>query len=1003
MRYLTFILSPVFVVVSGTGFIDSSPAQAEEFPVSQRTLQQAGMSSQPIVLQHYFDVKDNAAIAQAADSPPASPTPSVPISYAPIPTQVNGSFTGGNGAGFEQSFFGLDGFIPLTQTSGQDLTFLQGRLLLSTDGDPGGNVILGYRRFAPTNNAILGAYIGYDVRDSGRATFNQLGAGVEGIWPGFEVRVNGYLPIGDTRQSVDRQSFTSTSTSTSTNTTATPTGALRFLGNFLAVDVARTTTSTTTTNTLRIDRRQDEIALGGFDAEAGVKLAQWQPDGDLRSYLGLYYYSGSNVGGFVGVRGRLVARINQYASIGASIQGDPEFGTTGAVTVSLQFPGMSRRATTDATTNWARMGDSVNRSNTVAITERTRTRSSTISNTSTSSSVTATSLEAALNPATGQPYIFEHVVLGLTGGDGSFENPLGIVADALVIVPTDGNGIVYVQPGSNPGIPAFTIPNNVQVLSTGPVQTLPTVQYGVTQLPLSGAGVLPGVTNTITMGNNTVLSGFAIAPPTGNPGILAPGVQTVTIRDNRVQATGDNTAGISLQNMTGIATISNNAISTNGNTTVGAGGAHAIAVNASTATLSTLAITDNTLATVGSGNQGLLLFAENTGRIDNATLARTTVNINSTNGGGGIAVRTNQGGQVGTVNLTSTTISTTGNGARGLAVEALNRSTIGTVTATGTIINTTGNGAPGVAVRADNNSTINGATVAGSTITTQGIAAAGVLINPNAGSIATVALSDNTLTTNGDAGFGINVSPGNAGQIGNIAINNNRITPQSPTARFGIFLDTQSNPGSSIATSTLSQNTITATGNTIGIELRLRQSAVPFQTTISNNVIQAGSSGILLVSDQTDGTATISGNTITRASSSGISVSPSSASGIVRAVVDNNTIANVSLALGFQYGINLSANDGSQLFGTVTNNRVSNTNAFVSPSQVEYRFFSNNGSGILPNLCVQVLNNSASNSGYLFQQFAGSVLRREPLVGNTGTAQPDVGTITNVAAGTCGF
>jgi len=972
--------SPVLLAIAVLLGALSAQGSAEETGVPVRTLKEAGMSDAPVVPQ----LADIGAIAQAETTPPAESPPAV--EFQRIPTQLNGSFTGDSGVGFEDSFFGLDGFVPLTQTPGKDLTYLQGRFLISTEGDPGGNVLLGYRHFSPANNAILGGYIGYDVRDTGKVTFNQVGAGVEGIWNSFEARANGYLPVGDTRQTTDRADFFNTSTASTVNGFS----GLRFQGNNLLLDVNRTLTTTINQSTFR----REQVALSGFDAEAGVKIAQWNPDGDLRSYLGLYYYSGSDVGGFVGVRGRLVARINQYASIGASIQGDPEFGTTGAVTVALQLPGMSRTRTSESTANWARMGDSVSRSPVIAVTERTST-----TNTTSTTSATSTTTEAALNPATGRPYIFEHVVLGNAGGNGTFESPVGTVANALAIVPTDGNGIVYVQPGTNPGIPAFTIPNNVQVLSTGPIQTLPTVQFGVVQLPLSGAGTLPSVTNTVTMGNNTVLSGFAIVPPTGNPGILANGVQNVTIRDNRVQATGNNAAGISLQNVTGTATISKNAVSTNGNTTINPGGAHGITAYASTATLSNLVVTENTLATTGSDNLGLFLFAENTGRIASATISSNNITTTSTNAGGGIAIQTNQGGQIGTVNLTSNTVSTTGDGARGLIVDAQNGSAIATVNATSTTIRTTGNTAQGLFVRTNGNSTINELTLANSSITTQGTDADGAFINPITGSMATVTLSGNTISTSGATAQGINVSAVSTGQVGNITIANNRVTTQSPTAGQGIFLDSSTSATSAIATSTISGNTVSTTGTTLGIEAFFDQPTVPFQTTITNNTVQAGGSGILLASRESNGTATISGNTVNAASTSGIEASTAGTAGTVRVVIDNNTISNVSLAGGRQLGIGVSSNNNTQLFASVTNNRVTNANAFVANNQVEYRFFTTGTS----NLCSRVLNNFASNSGYFFDQAGASTNRREPLTGNTGTVQPDAGAITNVAAGTCGF
>jgi hypothetical protein len=372
---------------------------------------------------------------------------------------------------------------------------------------------------------------------------------VEGVWSGVEVQLNGYLPVGSTRETVDRQTFTSSSTTSSVNEILS---GSRFSGNSLLFDTNRITTFTTLTRQLNL--RQDQIALGGLDAEAGIKLAQWQPDGDLRSYLGLYYYSGSTVSGFVGVRGRLVARINQNASVGFSVQGDREFGTTAAVTVGLTFPGVSRSRTSVATSTWARMGDSPHRTQTVAVTERTNVSRST---TTTSTSTTETRSETATNPTTGQPYVFQHAVLGAIGGNGTFENPFGTIAAALTAAPGDGNGIVYVQPGtvSSPG---FVIKDGVQVFSTGPVQTLATGQRGTVQLPLSGTGLRPQVTGPVTMGNDTTLAGFNVTGFAGN-GIVGTGIRNVTIRDNTVTNLTGTGNGISLTgNLTGTVNILRN-------------------------------------------------------------------------------------------------------------------------------------------------------------------------------------------------------------------------------------------------------------------------------------------------------------------------------------------------------------------------------------------------------------------------------------------------------------
>ena len=537
-----------------------------------RTLQEAGIPATEILGQ----TPDTPAAPEA----PASPAPVAPA-YPPIPIRGGASFNSGPGVGYESSFFGLDGFVPLTQTPGKNLTYAQGRLLLDTNGgNPGGNVAVGYRDFDPSSGRILGGYVGVDVRDTGRTTFSQLGAGVEAVFPGFEFRVNGYLPVGDRRREVASQSFANTSSTSSSSSSlsggsgTTATTNLRFQGNNLLFDVPAastlTTTTTTRNQTSRFTRALDEVSLAGFDAEAGVKLAQLSPGSDLRSYLGLYYYSGEGVSGFVGVRGRLALRFNDLVTAGLAVQGDREFGTTAVATVSLQFPSVGRKTTGQPADNWARVGDSAIRNQAVAVTERTRSSTSTSTSTQVTQDVQTSTQTVgsgsggtvvAQNSATGQPYVFQHAVLGAAGGNGTFETPFGTVAAAITAAPGDGNGIVYVQAGTNPGIPAFTIKDGVQVLSSGVAQTLATVQAGNLQLPLSGTGALPRVADTVTMGNNTTLGGFTITGFAG-PGIIGTGLRNVTIQDNVITALSLND-GINLDgNLTGAVTIRRNTIGT---------------------------------------------------------------------------------------------------------------------------------------------------------------------------------------------------------------------------------------------------------------------------------------------------------------------------------------------------------------------------------------------------------------------------------------------------------
>jgi hypothetical protein len=540
------------------------------------------------------------------ENPP--PTIISPITFSP---RIGGQFTTGPGVGYSSSFGTIEGFIPLTQTPGWDLSFLQGKLLLSVDrGQVGGNLILGYRAYDSDSNSVLGGYLAYDIRNTGNATFSQLGLGLENIGEDLEIRANGYIPLGNSRRQISESITDITSFSSVTSTSQA------FQGNYLVIG---------SLNQQRQINRTVESALAGFDAEAGVKIAQWSPTGTLRVYGGTYYYNALGTAGFMGVRGRLEARLDENFRLGLSVQGDREFGTTAIVSFGITFSDTSH----PEDTLLARMGESVTRQDNIAITKQVLTD---VVNTS-SSTIFAT------NPATNQPWLFQHVKLGNPGGNGTFENPFGTVQNALNSTLSDGNDIVYVQAGTNPGIPAFTIPNRVQVLSTGPVQQISTVQIASLQLPLSGRGTLPNVTNTVTMGNNTVLSGFNITGATG-AGIAGNGINTVEIRDNTI--TNSTNSGVLLQNLTGTITLKNNNInsatnqgiflqSVNGTVNITNNAiANTIGVNLATPTGQGMALSEitgkvNIIGNTISGTNGFfaavpsgqgMAFSNNTGAVD---------------------------------------------------------------------------------------------------------------------------------------------------------------------------------------------------------------------------------------------------------------------------------------------------------------------------------------------------------------------------------------------------
>jgi trimeric autotransporter adhesin len=477
-----------------------------------------------------------------------------PITAEPPPeTRVPARF----GAGHTSSQGGIDGishiegFIPLSQNSGRNLTFLDGQVLLDNGGNLGGDIVLGYRSYDASKNRIWGGYVGFDHRQTDTNSFNQLGLGVESLGRVWDFRANAYLPIGNTRQLLDETRFDSGY--------QTVTG---FQQHQLVLGRERT----------RQIIQDYEAALGGFDAEVGTRLAHWET-GDLRGYGGVYFYDAAGSDSTLGWRLRLDADPNRNVNLGVALQGDQRFGTNLSFSVAFTFPGIrGNDRVSPSETVVARLGEPVARASSIVVDHQREV--------DTQVERQQRPLE---NPEEEQAYRFQHVTLGATGGDGTFERPFGTVQEALNATRSDGNDIVYIDRGNNSEIPAFTIPDRVQVFSQAPAQFLaglpfpgfprtqvrlpfspdPNYNNGVlVRLPLSGDRNFPRIqgnnaNNLVTMGDRTTLAGFQLSNATEN-GIFANAVADVELRSNTIINAGER--GIYLNNVSGSVVMFDNTV-----------------------------------------------------------------------------------------------------------------------------------------------------------------------------------------------------------------------------------------------------------------------------------------------------------------------------------------------------------------------------------------------------------------------------------------------------------
>jgi hypothetical protein len=455
-----------------------------------------------------------------------------------------------SGAG-TNNFIHLEGFLPLRQQVGENLTFLDSRLLLDDEGNLGANLLLGHRFYDERGDRIWGAYAGADLRGTDDSHFTQLGLGMESLGRIWDFRINGYLPLGNTRQVIDED--------IRNGAVQTRSG---FQGNLLVLERSQE----------RQISQTAEAALGGLDLEVGARLARWD-EGDLRGYVGAYFLDGAEVDGALGWRVRLESRPIDNLQLNLRLQDDSIFGTNVSFSVGLAFPRIRPKGPIDAPERVvARLGEPLIRNNSIAVETQQETRVEVDRTT-----------RPLMNPEEERPYQFQHVTLGATGGDGTFERPFGTVAEALAATRSDGNDIVYIDQGNNAEIPAFTIPDRVQVLSQAPVQILAGMPFpgfprravrlpfspitnfdeGISvQLPLSNDGRFPlirggGSGSLVTMGDRTTLSGFRLADAAENA-VIGNNVANVEIRDNTITNSGSR--GIFLNGVTESVVMFNNTI-----------------------------------------------------------------------------------------------------------------------------------------------------------------------------------------------------------------------------------------------------------------------------------------------------------------------------------------------------------------------------------------------------------------------------------------------------------
>ena len=106
-------------------------------------------------------------------------------------------YTGGRGLGYKKGYTTLGLFsAPSSLASSRLQPFFDAKGYVFNDGKWGGSAGLGTRYIFSSKNIVLGYHVYYDYKRFHQFDLNQVGIGLELLSPYWDLRINGYIPVG---------------------------------------------------------------------------------------------------------------------------------------------------------------------------------------------------------------------------------------------------------------------------------------------------------------------------------------------------------------------------------------------------------------------------------------------------------------------------------------------------------------------------------------------------------------------------------------------------------------------------------------------------------------------------------------------------------------------------------------------------------------------------------------------------------------------------------------
>jgi hypothetical protein len=212
------------------------------------------------------------------------------------------TYRAGPGRSYNLGYESIAALLSIYNYPSQHCIFLDGELHRVDDGDLASSLGICLRSFVKKNGEMIGINLFHDFRHTHQADFNQIGLGCELLSPCWDLRINGYIPIGDKDGLINKTNY------------------------FYFDD-------------LIVTKERVRVAMWGMDVEVGTSLIN-NCCFQMYGALGPYFYNSCCCNTLLGGMGRIALKFTNYFFFQCLVSYDPIFKTKiqGEITLSLFSP-----------------------------------------------------------------------------------------------------------------------------------------------------------------------------------------------------------------------------------------------------------------------------------------------------------------------------------------------------------------------------------------------------------------------------------------------------------------------------------------------------------------------------------------------------------------------------------------------------------------------------------------------------------------------------------------